>query len=68
MSDESNLTPLLYLCPRCNREWEENSEQAICIKKYSECICCKFTPEGSNSGEKWQLNAIAEESRMLRGI
>jgi hypothetical protein len=36
-------------CPKCSREWDEDSEQAICIELYSVCYGCKFGPDGDGT-------------------
>jgi hypothetical protein len=59
----------LLCCPSCLSEWRGDTEQGVSIERYGECICCKFTPvgKGSNDGEQWQLNSIAEEASLRRG-
>jgi hypothetical protein len=29
-------------CPTCNREWDENTEQAVCISMFGSCIVCRY--------------------------
>jgi hypothetical protein len=50
-------------CKKCTRLWQVDSEQAISIEMFDECIVCKFTPrgEGLNDGTKEQLDKITSE-------
>ena len=27
-------------CPECGREWDDESEQAACIRLYGQCVVC----------------------------
>lgn len=50
-------------CETCKRLWQVDSEQAISIEMFDECIVCKFTPlgEGLNDGTKEQFDKITSE-------
>lgn len=51
-------------CPKCDRQWNGASEQAVSVDLHGECVVCKFTPQGkgSNNGTKEELRLIADES------
>lgn len=39
-------------CPKCDREWDKETEQAICIDVFGTCIVCRYrdhTPIGMTS-------------------
>ena len=29
-------------CPECNREWDDKTEQAVCISMFGACIVCRY--------------------------
>ena len=51
-------------CPKCGRQWEQWSEQAVSIDWHGECVVCRFTPigKGTNEGTKSELDEISKES------
>ena len=44
VKSNSKLNDLLS-CPTCNRVWQHDSEQAACIRLFSECIVCRVEKE-----------------------
>jgi hypothetical protein len=48
------------LCPCCRNHFEQDSEQAICVESFGECIFCRFSPnsKGSKSGTQAELSEI----------
>lgn len=53
----------LLECDFCERKWPMDSEQAISIEMFGQCIVCKFTPigRGSNDGTNEQLQNVSDE-------
>ena len=49
-------------CQSCEREWDLNCEQAVCVDLHDECIVCRFTPSGSNVGTIMEMKTIVDES------
>lgn len=47
-------------CPNCSRDWVWQSEQAVCIDLYEECIVCRFTESGSCVGTYKELQEIGD--------
>lgn len=51
-------------CPKCEREWPDECQQAECVRRYGECIVCRFLPRGtrnqhgSGSGTQSELDAL----------
>lgn len=52
-------------CPVCPRSWDDNSEQAVCIEMFNECIVCRFGVKGpgSHSGIQEELDKISAEAK-----
>lgn len=52
-------------CPKCGRDWLSGCEQAECIRRHGECICCRFLPRGprnlrgSASGTDAEFDALS---------
>lgn len=59
-------------CPKCEREWPDDCEQAECVRRHGECICCRFlprgpkNPHGSASGTDAEFAAL--NSALWRGV
>lgn len=54
-------------CPKCKREWDDECQQAECVRRHGECICCRFLPvgasdnkHGSGCGTREEFDALAE--------
>jgi hypothetical protein len=51
-------------CPKCERKWPDECQQAECVRRYGECIVCRFLPRGtrnqhgSGSGTQSELDAL----------
>lgn len=52
-------------CPKCEREWPDECQQAECVQRHGECICCRFLPRGprnlrgSASGTDAEFDALS---------
>jgi hypothetical protein len=47
-------------CPLCKDKWPKDCEQAVCIERFGECICCRF---GSGAGTKAEIDSITKEAK-----
>lgn len=56
------------LCPCCRNHFEQDSEQAICVESFGECIFCRFSPNsrGSKSGTQKELSEIVVKQEVKR--
>jgi len=56
------------LCPCCRNHFEQDSEQAICVESFGECIFCRFSPnsKGSKSGTQAELSEIVVKQEVKR--
>lgn len=48
-------------CPKCQRTWPANCEQAICIERHQECFVCRFVT--FDAGTQEEADEIAIEAR-----
>ena len=51
-------------CRVCEHIWEKDSEQAISVEMFNECVCCRFVKGdgiGSNSGTSEELGRVSTE-------
>lgn len=54
-------------CPTCNREWDDKTEQAVCISMFGSCIVCRYCdhapdmPTGQANNELTRITAEAKE-------
>lgn len=55
-------------CPCCVNSFETDSEQAICVESFGECIFCRFSPnsKGSTSGTQAELSEIVVKQEVKR--
>lgn len=55
-------------CPCCDNLFEPDSEQAICVESFGECIFCRFSPnsKGSKSGTQAELSEIVVKQEVKR--
>lgn len=55
-------------CPCCGNLFEPDSEQAICVESFGECIFCRFSPnsKGSKSGTQAELSEIVIKQEIKR--
>lgn len=53
------------ICEVCQSVWEIDSEQAISVEMFDECVCCKFVPTlgtvGSGNGTGEELGRVSTE-------
>ena len=47
-------------CPKCKREWAPETEQAISVELYSECMVCRFIPKSPTTREKGTAAELEE--------
>jgi hypothetical protein len=52
-------------CKNCGRTWDEDSEQAACIRVYGQCIVCCVDHEKKN-GFLWDIQAVLEEQKLYK--
>lgn len=57
-------------CPCCGNSFESDSEQAICVESFGECIFCRFSPnsKGSKSGTQTELSEIVVKQEVKRSF
>lgn len=59
-------------CPKCEREWPDECQQAECVRRHGECICCRFLPRGAKnlhgSGAGTDAEFTALNSALGRGV
>lgn len=55
-------------CPCCCNYFEQDTEQAICVESFGECIFCRFSPNsrGSKSGTNAELTEIVAKQEVKR--
>ncbi len=55
-------------CPCCCHYFEQDTEQAICVEVFGECIFCRFSPnsKGSKSGTQAELSEIVVKKEVKR--
>ena len=55
-------------CPCCGNSFEIDSDQAICVESFGECIFCRFSPnsKGSKSGTQAELSEIVVKQEVKR--
>lgn len=42
-------------CPKCDTvDWPDNCQQAECIRRFGECIVCRFTGSGAGTDDEFQ--------------
>lgn len=51
----------LLSCPSCVRSWPNDSEQAACIRLFSECIVCRVEREVAGEIDSIGIAEIQEE-------
>jgi hypothetical protein len=56
------------ICHCCSNYFEPDSEQAICVELFGECIFCRFSPnsKGSKSGTQAELSEIVVKQEVKR--
>lgn len=56
------------LCPCCRNHFDPDSDQAICVESFGECIFCRFSPnsKGSKSGTQSELSEIVVKQEVKR--
>ena len=56
------------LCPCCRNHFDPDSDQAICVESFGECIFCRFSPnsKGSKSGTQLELSEIVVAQEVKR--
>lgn len=68
--DRGEFAPvkLDVLCPCCRHAFQPDSEQAICVELFGECIFCRFSPnsKGSKSGTQAELSEIVVKQEVKR--
>ena len=68
--DRGEFAPvkLDVLCPCCRHAFQPDSEQAICVESFGECIFCRFSPnsKGSKSGTQAELSEIVMKQEVKR--
>jgi len=55
-------------CQCCGNSFEIDSDQAICVESFGECIFCRFSPnsKGSKSGTQEELSEIVVKQEVKR--
>ena len=55
-------------CPCCGNYFAPDSDQAICVESFGECIFCRFSPnsKGSKSGTQSELSEIVVKQEVKR--
>lgn len=68
--DRGEFAPvqLDVLCPCCRNAFDPDSDQAICVESFGECIFCRFSPnsKGSKSGTQAELSEIVVKQEVKR--
>ena len=55
-------------CQCCGNSFDIDSDQAICVESFGECIFCRFSPnsKGSKSGTQAELSEIVVKQEVKR--
>ena len=59
-TSNSDLIDLLD-CPTCGRAWQHDTEQAACIRLFSECIVCRVGREKIGEIDTLDIEKIQTE-------
>jgi len=43
------------ICPKCERDWNPDTEQAMSVELFKECYSCKFGEGNGNKAEQLRL-------------
>ena len=52
----------MAICKKCGRDWPDDSEQAACIRVYSQCIVCCVNAE-KEKNYQWDIAEVIENRR-----